>query len=600
MIRLIIALAGACAISYILTPLVRAIAVRRGFVSRSKKEERFRGKVIARLGGIAIFIAFTVTTLAFVPLDKTISGVLIGAFLIFLVGLVDDIIHIKPYSKLIGQIVVACVLVLFGIKMDVNVVGIPLTIFWVVLLTNAFNLLDNMDGLAAGICFIASAFLFIHSALIGNIKVAVLSAALAGSVLGFLRYNFYPAKIYMGDCGSHLLGFLLATSSLLGTWRHSAQIFTMLAIPCLILCVPIFDTAFVTLNRTLNNRKFFHGGIDHTSHRLVIMGLSERKTVLLFYGISIFFGLVGIIGLNLSGIVFLVLILFSIVALVLFGAYLARAKVYQMETVGEKPPKTKTPFVIIDTMLLHKRRMLEVLIDSTLVCACYVAAHILRFEGALTSKLQGLVVQSLPIVIVIKLLTFFTFGLYRGLWRYASVNDMLTIFKATSLGSIFSAIGLLYLWRFEGYSRAVFIIDWLLLFIGICGSRVAERMFQEMINTFGEKKGLELRRVLIFGAGDAGELVLREIKNNKKLNLEPVGFLDDDIEKLGKMIHGVPILGSRRDLASLARANRIDELLIAIASINGDGLKDIDSLCKELNISCRKIEGIFFGASFNS
>ena len=240
---------------------------------------------------------------------------------------------IKPYQKLIGQLIGAVIVVSFGLRLPLTgseVVDSAITIFWLVAITNAINLLDNMDGLAAGIAAIAAISLAIGFWSFGQISDALLISIFIGALLGFLVFNFNPASIFMGDCGSMFVGFFLASSVLLSeTGGRSRGVFTILAVPVLILFVPIFDTTFVTILRKLWGRKASQGGRDHTSHRLVALGLSERSAVLMIYGFAISAGVLALMVSQLRITQSLALIAVFTVTLSIIGVYLSKVRVYE-------------------------------------------------------------------------------------------------------------------------------------------------------------------------------------------------------------------------------------------------------------------------------
>jgi len=584
----IIAFLTSFALSIILTPLVKRIAKSRGYVAKPRKD-RWHKKEIALFGGIAIFISFIIPYALFVkPSLETIGIVLCGAIICGL-GLFDDIFHIKPYTKLMCQLIIASLLVVFGVNIKVipyPIISVPLTVLWVVVIVNSFNLLDNMDGLSSGIGAIVSSVVFLFAFLTGNFTVALPTLILAGSLWGFLRYNFSPAQIFMGDCGSMFVGFMLATITLLGSWKESTHLVIILAVPVLVLAVPIFDTAFVTLMRGITSHRIFQGGTDHISHRMVVLGLSERKTVLVLCFISIFFGVISVLAMYVNAAVTVILVLLAVVSLVYLAAFLGKVKVYPAEKIDNI--KKKNGNVVLNNVLLYKRRILEVGVDFILICVAYVSAHLLRFEGALSIENQNLIVKSLPIIVIIKYVIFFKFGLYRGIWRYVSVPDLINIFKAVFSATVASAVIVLFMWRFQGFSRAVFVIDWLLLFVLISGARILERIYKELF----DQVSLNGRKVLIYGAGDAGEFTLREIKNNRHLQYKPVGFLDDDEDKIGRRIHGVSVLGSRDDMSHIIKNKEVDELIIAIPSLSKDIFEEVTSFCRNLDISYKKMQDI--------
>jgi len=576
------------ALSILLTPVVRRIAISRGYVAKPK-EDRWHKRETALFGGIAIFISFIIPYIVFTKHNIETVGIILCGSIIFSLGLFDDIVRIKPYTKLIGQIIIASLLVLFGVSIKVihsPLISIPLTVLWVVAVVNAFNLLDNMDGLSTGIASIVSSILFLVTFLNGSFLVALPALMLAGSLLGFLRYNFNPAKIFMGDSGSMFIGFMLATMTLQGSWKESTHLIMILAIPVLVLAVPLFDTVFVALMRGFNSRKVFQGGKDHISHRMVVLGLSDKHTVIVLYIISIFFGAISALSMYVNPLLTVVLVLLAAVILIYFATFLGKVKVYADDETRDL--KKKNGRVILDGMLMHKRRMLEVGVDFILICVAYISAYLLRFEGVLSLENQNLIVKSLPIIVIVKYIVFFKFGLYRGIWRYVSVPDLINVFKAVFSASLASAAIILFIWRFQGFSRAVFVIDWLLLFVFISGARILERIYKEMF----DQASLNGKKVLIYGAGDAGEFTLREIKNNKLLQYRPVGFLDDDEEKIGRRIHSIPVLGSRGDIFKIVKHNNVDELIVAIPRLQKEIFEEVIDFCRNLDIGCRRMSDI--------
>src|SRR5687767_13378548 len=292
--------AGAAALlaSVLLTYAVRSIAPRMGFVAKPKSD-RWHKRETAMMGGVAIFLTTVLMYAVLVPATLETQVVIGASAFLFLVGLLDDVLNIKPYQKLIGQLIGATIVVAFGLRLPLTgyeLVDIWITVFWLIGITNAINLLDNMDGLAGGIAAIASISLAIGFALNGQMNELLLVSLFIGALLGFLIFNFNPASIFMGDCGSMFVGFFLASSVLIGqSGGRSRGIVSILAVPVLILFVPIFDTTFVTVIRKLWGRKASQGGRDHTSHRLVALGLSERNAVLMIYSFAVLAGLLALL-----------------------------------------------------------------------------------------------------------------------------------------------------------------------------------------------------------------------------------------------------------------------------------------------------------------
>ncbi|MFH0773988.1 MAG: MraY family glycosyltransferase [bacterium] len=279
----------------ITTPIIRRLALKWGVVD-IPSHRKIHIEPIPLFGGLAIAFTFLFVFSLFGSFNIELLAALFASLVIIAIGIWDDIKSISPFLKLSAQILACWLVIIFGTKVSFTSnpdIDIPLTFLWVVGITNAFNLLDNMDGLSVGIAGIAASFFFILSAINGQFLIASLSAALAGSCFGFLRYNFRPAQIFMGDTGSMFLGFLLAIIGLKLRFTNT-QAFTF-AIPIVILGLPIFDTTLVIISRMMRRVKVSEGGKDHTSHRLVKIGLSQGKAVLFLYVIGAIFGLCGVI-----------------------------------------------------------------------------------------------------------------------------------------------------------------------------------------------------------------------------------------------------------------------------------------------------------------
>ena len=576
----------------ILTFAVRAAARRFDFVAKPKSD-RWHKKPTAMMGGVAIFLTTVTISLLFIPQlfsseSKQFLIILGASSFLFLVGLIDDVLHIKPYQKLIGQFIGVAIVV--GNKMylpwtDSEIVNIAITTFWLIGITNAINLLDNMDGLAAGISTIAAFALALGFYGSGQSFALLLVCAFIGALIGFLVFNFNPASIFMGDCGSLFVGFFLASSVLLTeVGGRSRSVVSVLAIPALILFVPIFDTTFVTLLRKIWGRKASQGGRDHTSHRLVALGLSERSAVLMLYGFAISGGLLSLLVRELSATQSLALISVFILILTIVGVYLSKVKVYA-EQDEELALQNKAAFGFL-LNLSHKRRIFEVVLDACLITLSYYASYVLLFGSFEESKNWQLFLDSLPILIVLNLFAFLAVGVYRGLWRYTSVGDLVTFIKGVALGSILSVLAILFFYRFTNFSRTVFVVNALLLFLGVAGSRVAVRLFRQLAPLPANTEG---RKVLIYGAGDGGEMVLRELYNNADWNYLPVGFLDDDPLKKDKLIRGLRVHDGNGSLQKICRQMKIEEILISSGKINVERIEEIREICRQENVSLKRI-----------
>ncbi len=301
--RLAFALLAAFGIAYFSMPYVIKLAHRLGAIDQPDKRKVHNG-TMPRLGGLAIFSAFIIVMVIGVQVSPELLGIIIGGCVIFLVGMLDDIYQLPPWVKLIGQGIAASIAIYSGVVvgfvtnpfdglMDLGYLGIPLTFVWIIGISNAINLIDGLDGLAAGVSSIAAATMGIVAYSQGQEAVFIVALVLVAAILGFLPYNFHPARTFMGDGGSNFLGFTLGCLAVMGLTKSTAVI--SLFVPIVILGIPIFDTFFAIIRRIYNKAPIFMPDKSHLHHRLMAIGCSHRRSVLIIYGISGFFGLTAIV-----------------------------------------------------------------------------------------------------------------------------------------------------------------------------------------------------------------------------------------------------------------------------------------------------------------
>jgi UDP-GlcNAc:undecaprenyl-phosphate GlcNAc-1-phosphate transferase len=561
-------------VSAALTPVVKIIAVKTGYVVQPR-QDRWHKKPTPLLGGIAIFLSFSASYLLAFGFDRKTMPVLIGGFLIFLLGLVDDLKRLNPQVKLIGQITVAAVLISLDVVVKIipyPVIAIPVTFLWIVGLTNSFNLLDNMDGLSAGTAAICALALFAFSLSSGDRSVALCSILLAGACAGFLFYNFNPASIFMGDCGSMFLGCTLAAIAIIGTVQHVSGLFVAVLIPLFILGIPIFDTVFVTFFRKVRGQPISQGGRDHVSHRLVNMGLSERNAVLVLYVISALFGAGALFYNQISPFVIVICLILVILGLFYFGVFLGQSD----WRVAQKAISELRQRRLAGPLMPTLQKFIELFIDLILIVIAYFAAYLIRYEGTMTRSHMSQFVGTLPIVIVVKIVVFAYFGLYQTIWRHVGIRDFINILKGVAASTLIIVTTILMYARFTYFSRALFVVDALLTLFFISGARFSLRIFREYLESLPAKN----RKVLIAGAGDGGELVLREIRNNPAFKYHVVGFIDDDPFKRHRRIHGVSVLGSIAEIDAISKKTGAEEVIIAIRSASEETVKRIVEMCE--------------------
>ena len=324
-IRLLLAVAVACMAAFVFTPPVKALAYKVGAIDVPKDNRRMHKKPIPRLGGLAIFLGFVLTVLLFAEIDRELRGILLGAVMIVVLGILDDSMALKALPKFIVQIAAAGIAVYHGCViqfvsnpnvfseytyLNLGWISVPLTIVWIVAITNAVNFIDGLDGLAVGVSTISTASLLVISLLVSDANVAIILAALMGACLGFMPYNLNPAKIFMGDTGATFLGYILACLSIQGLFKFYAII--SFAVPFLILGVPIFDICFAILRRLAKGQNPMKADRGHVHHRLIDMGFNQKQSVAIIYMLTGLLGLSAVV-LTTSG---------EVRALVLIGAIL--------------------------------------------------------------------------------------------------------------------------------------------------------------------------------------------------------------------------------------------------------------------------------------
>ena len=344
------ALVSALLVALITTPVVKSLAERVGAVDVPKDARRMHDHPIPRMGGLAIFLGFLLSTLVFVPLSQPLRGMLLGAILIVILGIFDDIYALPALPKLIVQILAALIAVLHGNVIQVisnpNILSdnpywslgawsIPVSVLWIVAITNAVNLIDGLDGLAVGVATISSLTMLVIAMLVSENVVALIMAALAGGCIGFMPYNQNPAKIFMGDTGSTFLGFVLATVSIQGLFKFYTII--SFAVPFLMLGLPLFDTCFAIIRRLSKGQNPMSPDRSHVHHRLIDMGFNQKQAVGILYVISAILGLSAVV-LTTSGALKAMVLL---CALCLAGLFAYRVSIGHAKEHGDAAPKPK-------------------------------------------------------------------------------------------------------------------------------------------------------------------------------------------------------------------------------------------------------------------
>ena len=578
---LLVAFAASGVIAVIATPLFASFARVRGIVV-APRDDRWHRRPTPLLGGVAIFLGVLVTLAATVDLREQLWVVVVaGAFMAFALGLLDDLRHLAPATKLAGQALIGVVVVLGGVGEEL--IPFPplrflITVFWIVGLMNAINLMDNMDGLAAGVTAIAAIMLAIVSAASPG-PAALVAVVCAGAAVGFLIHNFSPARVFMGDAGSLLLGYLLAMAALLHTAGAAANVAVALIGPIVVLGLPIFDTFLVMTSRWWAGLPVSRGGRDHTSHRLAALGLSDRASVLLLYGVAAALGATGLVLSSLSALV-LPLVSLAVAILALFAVFLLEIDPARRAVSAPDDPRRR----ILARLSTYFRFGFEVGLDLILLTTAYYSSYIVRFEGMPEDAWLTPFVRSLPIVVGAQLATLVISGTYRTMWRYISISDAVAIVRAISIGTVVAAVGLLMSSGFEEYSRAVFVMDWIAAAALVVGSR---SFLVWLTHWSTERRHEGERRAVIVGATDAGAAAVGLLGRASGGRYRAVGFLDEDPGKRYRRIGGVRVIGTAADLEKVIESEGID--IVVLATDDADVRQRVREACDDRGIECRDL-----------
>jgi UDP-GlcNAc:undecaprenyl-phosphate GlcNAc-1-phosphate transferase len=556
------------------------------------RPDRWSSASTPTMGGIAIALATVAGFAVVAPSLDVVTrptawvAVLIAALAMFVVGFFDDRLQLSPVAKLVWSLAIGAFLV-FALAGAEPTGALPISFtligtIWFAGLCHALNLLDNMDGLASGVACIAAAFLASLLAESLGPPLVVLLAGLAGALVGFLYWNRPRARLFMGDCGSLFIGALLGGVSLVAVFNARVAFVSPAVLVVLILVVPLFDTGFVLVLRRLAGRSATKGGTDHVSHRLVSLGFSERSAIRILY----IFGLVG--GLTAwalstwSTVEPMPMVALFAVVVTLIGIYLARVPAYNAQ---DFVALQKSSFAPLLKDLAFKWHAGEVLLDVVLITVCYYAAYRLRFEGAELSRFLPYFTASLPVVLGCQLASLYGSGLYQRSWDTFGLRDLAAVLRGVGLGSLLWGLPAAYLYRFEGFSMAVFLIDGLLLTVAVVATRASFRT----MNLVASTRSKQNRRILVYGAGGYGRLLVRELRANASWRMNPIGFIDDDPMKANRWIVGVRVHGTLDQLEQVMRAYAVDEVVLSSPAINGSVEHRIRAVCTDLKRPVRRL-----------
>jgi UDP-GlcNAc:undecaprenyl-phosphate/decaprenyl-phosphate GlcNAc-1-phosphate transferase len=592
-------------LSLLVTPFVIWLAPHIGAVDLPDPR-KVHSRPMPRLGGMAIFVSVIFSFMIFFLLGPEMPyfaagsvskiSVFIGALcLVFLLGIWDDIKTLNPGQKFLVQFVIASLIYLAGFRIssvtnllgdgtfDIGWLDYPVTIFWIVGVTNAVNLIDGLDGLASGVSLIAVATIGAISFIREDFVTATMVLVFAGAITGFLRYNFNPARIFLGDSGSLFIGFALATLAMQSSTKGST-IFAIL-VPILALGLPIMDTILAMTRRFLASllpdqqekagslagklHGMFLPDRKHIHHQLLSMGLRHRHAVLVLYLVSCLFG-IGALSFTFFNDVNSGVLLVIVACIAVIGIRQLRYKEMAILRNGILLPLYEWPVI--------NRRLLKGILDLCYSAGAFTAAHFLAYRDE-TLLLQASFLYNLAITCSAQMLVLYFAGLYNASYRYLGIGDILVIARNVAAAVALPAV--IIMTQPNPYPFAVFILDFYFLLSAVAGTRMSFYVLTHLFRK--DTRDREGRSVIIYGADNLGLLTLRHIMNDDSLDLSPIGFIDETPSLEGKRLEGLPVYGHWK-LSRLLNKHKIDQILIPRETISPEVLRRLNEIADRYGI----------------
>ncbi len=574
LVKYIVVFAVGLVASFVLVPLVKRLAPSMGLMDEPD-ERRIHKKPIPRCGGIAVFLA-THLALAVVFLGpwRQLAGtvqlpewgiIFVCSTILLLVGIFDDRYDMRAWFKLAGQLAVAGMMFYGGFSFE-GFLGVQLpflvnlgaTLFWFVLLINAFNLIDGMDGACGGLGMIASAGLAGMLLSLRQPSDALVLVALAGACLGFLRYNFHPASIFLGDCGSMFIGFMLAAVSLKANVKQSLLV--ALIVPLLAVGVPVFDVMLAVWRRMARKlismirndglaTKIFGPDLDHIHHKLMRSGMTQRKAAIALYGAAIFVCLVAIGASAMSSNRTAFLMIGMVVALHVIVRQVAQVELW-----------TTTQVVLQG--IRRPRNVVGLIVAIGWDVSCLLFATYFVFGVVLSKPFSYL---HLAVCVTIPFATIYFYNIYKTVWTRSRISQLLVLMMQLAAGEVLAYVALLWasdLTRME--LAAALVLHMTVAAIGIVGIRASLRVARDLNAWLRCSIGSDYdSKTLVLGAGENAILFLRQASfaDQQKAPRKIMGLIDDNPALHRKVVYGYPVLGGFSDLENVIEEHEIDELI---------------------------------------
>lgn len=579
--------AVAALVTYALVPVSRRLAIAVGAVDQPGAR-KIHSTPIARLGGLPVLTAIAIVVVAqllmpsahFRQLPQSVLAALAcGLAPIVFVSVLDDIKPRRAIIKFAAHLAGASIAVAMGVRLNgtVHLVGyevnigwlaIPISILWLAGVTNAFNLIDGLDGLSAGLALISAVSLVAVSLVSKQFGMAATAAILGGAVIGFLPYNLYPARVYLGDSGATAIGFILGALTLRGGSTTSAGLAVML--PIVVLGIPLADTLLAMVRRVVRRIEGAQSGVfdadrNHIHHRLLALGYRHDRAVALLY----------IVGIVLSVLAFASVFMTAQNAALLLGTLLAAAVVGVSKLGYDEFAVVKKGFILrfYDAPVL-KQGLFIVFADLTMIATALYLAIGLKYDDWGVTAQRAMVLGIVPLIGAATLATFAMMNIYRHAWSNVNVDDVVRLSTAITLSSI--ATYIIARFTLSAVPTVTFMVTYtLVMFAVVIGSRVSYRVLMH----WNRRSNRDGEPVVIYGAGKAGTLALREILSNSAVPMKPIGFIDDDPRMRGRFVNGYPVLGDLAALANVVIDGKTRGLVIASEKIPIAKIESAQRLC---------------------
>lgn len=602
-------------LTLLITPWVIRLAHQIGAVDLPG-ERKVHSSIKPRLGGLAIYSSVLISCLTIFYLfpdlfqgiqlyKKEISIIIVCITSIFILGFWDDITPLNPSIKFLVQFIIASFIYFVGFKisnvtnplavgmLNVEVIDFPLTVLWIVGVTNAYNLIDGLDGLASGVAMIACLSIFTVSVLSGFLWVAILALIIAGSLAGFLRYNFNPAKIFLGDSGSLLIGFSLSILSIQSATKITTG-FSLL-FPMLVLILPITDTLISMTRRFIGSYlpgdyadekqsfaskiyRMFTPDRAHIHHQLLSLGLTHRSTVLLLYFVSAFFALSAISFSQITNVEKSIVI--ALFMGFVFYQCIKNLRYYEIAILNNG-----LMMPIYERWILNRTIFLS-LIDTGFIVISYGLSYSL-IQSINPDYSEPFGIQKMMMILLpAQLFTFWITGLYRENIQQLGIGNVLRITASVAYAVLASLFVLLIIHPQPLPLSQILIFDFYFLLTFILGIRIAYQVLRYLFQRY-KKTG---EKVLIYGANDEGTMILHKINNSNGKSIKIAGFLDDNRELEGQFIYGYPILGGHWKLKRLLQKNRIDSIFICEQTLKPENYNRLQRIAAAHDVKLKRLD----------